>query len=276
MSASLSIVAFLLGIVEGLTEFIPVSSTGHMIVIGDGLHFNSLIGSADRAELFLVVIQLGAILAVGWYYRQRLQASLFARSLDSKPGKLRTHLAVAFLPAAIFGFLFHKQLKMLLTPLTVAITLIIGGIVIILVERSGKTAKRTTTVDTMTLKDAIVVGCSQILSLIPGTSRSAATIMGGMLGGMERSAATEFSFLLSFPIMIAASVFELVKYRALLTSDMFSTIAIGFVVAFVTALLVVGWLVRFVQGHSFAGFGYYRIAFGAMILVLYSMNFFSN
>ena len=143
--------------------------------------------------MFLVVIQLGAILAVGWYYRQRLQASLFARSLDSKPGKLRTHLAVAFLPAAIFGFLFHKQLKMLLTPLTVAITLILGGIVIILVERSGKTAKRTTTVDTMTLKDAIVVGCSQILSLIPGTSRSAATIMGGMLGGMERSAATEFS-----------------------------------------------------------------------------------
>ncbi len=265
----ISIVALILGIIEGLTEFIPVSSTGHLIVAGALLKFESLVGSPDKAELFYVVIQLGAILAVGWLFRQRLISSLVAKDTHSTPGRLRTHLIVAFLPAAIIGFLFHKQIKMLLNPLTVAIMLILGGIVIILVEKFTDERKRTTTLDTMTTKDAFIVGCSQVISMIPGTSRSAATIMGGMLGGMTRLAATEFSFLLSFPIMMAASLYEIYHYHQLLTSDMISILAIGFVVAFIVSFFIVGWLVRFVQRHTFLGFGIYRLILGAFILFLY-------
>jgi undecaprenyl-diphosphatase len=269
MGTWISIVALILGIIEGLTEFIPVSSTGHLIVAGSLLKFESLVGSADKAELFYVVIQLGAILAVGWLFRARLFSSLTASSMNSAPGRLRTNLFVAFLPAAILGFLFHKQIKMLLNPLTVAIMLIIGGIVIIMVELFTKEEKRTTTIDTMTVKDALIVGFSQVISMIPGTSRSAATIMGGMLGGMTRQSATEFSFLLSFPIMVAASLYEIYHYHHLLTKDMLSILAIGFVVAFIVSFFIVGWLVHFVQRHTFLGFGVYRLILGAVILFLY-------
>lgn len=269
MTTSLSLVAILLGIIEGLTEFIPVSSTGHLIVAGALLHFEQLMGNPDRAELFYVVIQFGAILAVGYYFRKRLMDSLSAKTMGSTPGRLRTHLAVAFLPAAIIGFLFHKQVKMLLNPITVACALIIGGIIIIVVEANSEKAKRETTLDTMTTMDAFVVGICQILSMIPGTSRSASTIIPGMLRGMNRSAATEFSFLLAFPIMTAASLFEMFHYRHLLQTDMLQVIGIGFVISFVVALAIVGWLVRFVQRHTFLGFGIYRVALGAIILILF-------
>jgi undecaprenyl-diphosphatase len=277
MTPQLSIVAILLGIIEGLTEFIPISSTGHLIIAENLFKFEQLMGDPDKAELFTVVIQLGAILAVGWYFRKRLQNALFAKISDisqTNAGRLRTHIVVAFMPAAIVGFLFHKQLKLLLTPIPVACALIVGGIVIIIVEAYSKRANRTTTIDTMTMKDALIVGFSQILSLFPGTSRSASTIIPGMMGGMTRPAATEFSFLLSFPIMTAASLFEMFHYRHLLHSDMFAVIGIGFVIAFVVALLIVGWLVRFVQRHTFLGFGVYRVILGALILILYSSTTF--
>lgn len=266
---SLTIVATLLGIVEGLTEFLPISSTGHLIVADRVLKFQELLASADKAEMFEIVIQLGAVLAVGFLYRNRLMSTLSAKSGASTGGRLRLNLLLAFLPAAIIGFLTHHWIKeYLFSPMTVGITLLVGGIIIILIEKRTKEEKREITVDTMTPKDALIVGFAQSLSLIPGTSRAAATIMGGMLRGVKRAAATEFSFLLAFPTMVAASVFELVKYRHLLTSDVIGIVAIGFITAFVVALAIVAWFIRYVQRHPFTGFGVYRIIFGALVIAL--------
>jgi undecaprenyl-diphosphatase len=274
MPLSLSIVAILLGIVEGLTEFLPVSSTGHLIVFDRILGFRAMLQNADKAELFEVVIQLGAILAIGVIYRKKLVESIFSKSLESNAGRLRTNLGIAFLPAAIIGFLTHKYItKYLFSPVTVGITLLVGGIAIILIERMTKEDDRSITIDTMSWRDALIVGLAQVLSLIPGTSRSAATIMGGMLRGVKRSSATEFSFLLAFPVMIAASLFELAKYRDLLTSDVVGIIMIGFITSFVVALAVVAWFIRYIQRHQFTGFGYYRIAFGALVLVLSAAHY---
>ena len=274
MTPSLSIIAIILGIVEGLTEFIPVSSTGHLIVFDRILQFRELLANADRAELFEVVIQLGAILAIGVLYRKRLMSSLVATSIDSPAGRLRTNLIIAFLPAAIVGFLFHKLITAyLFSPLTVGLTLLIGGIIIILIEKKTDESKRMITLETMTPIDALIVGLAQVFSLIPGTSRSAATIMGGMLRGIKRPAATEFSFILAFPVMVAASGYEMVKYRHLLTHDMLGIISIGFITSFVVALVVVAWFIRYIQRHEFTGFGVYRIIFGALVLVLYAVNY---
>jgi len=271
MSFSISFIAIILGIVEGLTEFLPVSSTGHLIVFDRLLGFQALLQNPDKAELFEIVIQLGAILAIGAIYRKQLVSSLFSKSLETKPGKLRTNLFIAFLPAAIVGFLTHKYITTyLFNPLTIGITLIVGGIIIIIIERSTQEETRTITVDSMTARDALVIGLAQMLSLIPGTSRSAATIMGGMLRGVKRASATEFSFLLAFPVMIAASGFELLKYKNLLTHDVIGIIMIGFVTSFVVALAVVAWFIRYVQRHQFTGFGYYRIIFGAIVLALWA------
>jgi undecaprenyl-diphosphatase len=278
MPLSISIIAILLGIVEGLTEFLPISSTGHLIVFDRLLAFQTLLQNPDKAELFEVVIQLGAILAVGAIYRKKLIASIppfspdkFKVFLNGKPGKLFLNLLVAFLPAAIIGFLTHKFItEHLFGPLTIGITLLFGGIAIIIIEKLTTEERRKITVDTLTWKDALVIGLAQVLSLIPGTSRSAATIMGGMLRGVKRSSATEFSFLLAFPTMIAASVYELVKYHKLLTSDMIGMIAIGFITSFVVALAVVAWFIRYVQNHPFTGFGFYRIFFGGLVLALWA------
>ncbi len=269
MPLPLWLISIILGIVEGLTEFIPVSSTGHLILADHYLKFQEVLGNPDKAELFEVVIQLGAILAIGFLYRARLMNALTAKDNSSAPGRLRLHLLVAFLPAAIIGFLFHKQIKAyLFSPTSVAISLIVGGIIIIIIEIMGKAKKHSTDTNSMTMRDALIVGFSQVLSLIPGVSRSGSTIMGGYAGGMTRESATEFSFLLSFPVMIAASGYELLKYKSLLTSDMLSTLAIGFVAAFFSALIVVRWLIAFVRNHSFVGFGIYRICFGLLVLVL--------
>jgi undecaprenyl-diphosphatase len=270
MALPLWLLSIILGIVEGLTEFIPVSSTGHLIIADHFLKFQEAIGTPDKAELFEIVIQLGAILAVGFIYRRDLWMALNAKDMTSGPGRLRTHLFIAFLPAAIVGFLFHKTIMTyLFTPLTVSISLIIGGIIIIYVESFISVHRQKTEIKTMTIKDVLIVGFSQVLSLIPGVSRSGATIIGGMSGGMTRSAATEFSFLLSFPIMIAATIYDLYKHRDVLSSDMYATIGIGFLVAFITALVVVRWLIKYVRSHSFTGFGIYRIIFGGLVLILW-------
>ena len=261
--------SIILGLVEGLTEFIPVSSTGHLILADHLLEFGKMLSNPNQAELFEVVIQLGAILAVGFIYRARLWNALTARESASTPGRLRVHLIVAFLPAAIFGFLFHTKIKeFLFSPTTVAISLIVGGIIMIVIEKMMSGKQHSTDTNTMKIKDALIVGFSQVLSLIPGVSRSGATIMGGYAGGMSRESATEFSFLLSFPVMIAASGYELVKYRDLLTKDMLSALAIGFVAAFFSALVVVRWLIGYVRKHSFVGFGVYRIVVGVIVLIL--------
>jgi len=270
MVLPLWLLSIIQGIVEGLTEFIPVSSTGHLIIADHFLKFREAIGSPDKAELFEIVIQLGAILAVGFLYRRDLWRALNASDFRSGPGRLRTHLFIAFLPVAIVGFLFHSTItKYLFSPLTVSISLIIGGIIIVYVESFISVHRQKTEIKTMTMKDALIVGFSQILSLIPGVSRSGATIIGGMSGGMTRSAATEFSFLLSFPVMIAATVYDLYKHRDILNSDLYSSIGIGFVVSFITALVVVRWLIKYVRSHSFTGFGIYRIVFGSMVLILW-------
>jgi len=263
-------IAAILGVVEGLTEFIPVSSTGHMIVVAHFLKFTESLGDPDKAELFEVVIQFGAILAVGFLYRRKLWDALTAKRADTVSGKLRTHLIVAFLPAAVIGFLLHKTITTyLFSPMTISISFIVGGFIIIYVESFISVHRQKTELNSMTMRDALVVGFSQVLSLIPGVSRSGSTIIGGIVGGMKREAATEFSFLLSFPIMIAASGYELFKYRHLLSSDMYATLGMGFIVSFIVALAVVRWLVGYVRKHNFIGFGYYRILFGALILVLW-------
>jgi undecaprenyl-diphosphatase len=268
--------AIILGIIEGLTEFLPISSTGHLIVADRVLRFQELLQNVDKAELFEIVIQLGAILAIGAIYRRELLNAVTSiwRPRNERGRNLAINLAIAFLPAAIFGFLFHKVIKdYLFSPLTVAVTLIVGGVVIILIEKMTSEERRTVTLDTMKPSDALVIGLAQVLSLIPGTSRAAATIMGGMLRGVKRSAATEFSFLLAFPVMLAASGYELLKYRDLLTRDMVGILAVGFLTSFVVALAVVAWFIRFVQRHEFTGFGVYRILFGALVLVLISVHY---
>ncbi len=280
MPLSISVIAILLGIVEGLTEFLPVSSTGHLIVFDRLLGFQTMLQNPDKAELFEVVIQLGAILAIGAIYRKKLIASFpplsaerFRTFIKTNPGQLFINLLIAFLPAAIIGFLTHTFItKYLFGPLTIGITLLVGGILIIIIEKTTKEGARKITVETLTWKDALVIGCAQVLSLIPGTSRSAATIMGGMLRGVKRASATEFSFLLAFPTMIAASAYELVKYHKLLTGDMMGMITIGFITSFVVALAVVAWFIHYVQRHPFTGFGFYRIFFGALVLALWSAH----
>lgn len=260
--------SILLGLVEGLTEFIPVSSTGHLIVAGHWLGFEEQVG-AGRAELFEVVIQLGAILAVGFLYRAQLVSILVARSAESPAGRMRNYLIVAFLPAAIAGYLFHDAItEYLFSPITVAISLIAGGGIIIIMEKQLSSQGSRREIGAMTMRDAVIVGLSQVLSLIPGTSRSGATIMGGYAGGLSRRAATEFSFLAAFPIMMAASGYELIKYRDLLTKDMLAALALGFAVSFISAIAVVKWLIRFVQRHNFTGFGIYRMVFGVIILIV--------
>ncbi len=281
MTFPVSIVAILLGIVEGLTEFLPVSSTGHLIVADHLLKFQMMLGDADKAELFEVVIQLGAILAIGAIYRKRLLGSLGGlldiartRSTHSAAGKLGLNIILAFMPAGVLGLAFHHIISTyLFSPLTVGITLILGGVAIIIIEKQTREDLRRITLETMTPADALIVGFAQALSMIPGTSRSAATIMGGMLRGIKRASATEFSFLLAFPTMLAASGFELLKYRQLLTSDILGMIAIGFITSFVVALAVVAWFIRYVQRHEFTGFGIYRIIFGCLVLAMWGAHY---
>ena len=260
--------AVILGVVEGLTEFLPVSSTGHLIIVSDLLGLND-----EKGKVFDIVIQLGAILAVCWEFRARFARAFSGLATDPVQQRFAVNLFVAFLPAAIVGLALHKQIKaFLFNPVSVAIALIVGALVIFAVERwyQRHGAPRVTSVDEMTWKDALMVGLAQCFSLIPGTSRSGATIMGGMIFGLSRQVATEFSFFLAVPIMFAATGYQLVKYRELLSGEDLAPFAVGFVVSFVFALIAVKALIRYVASHDFRAFAWYRIALGIAVLAYFS------
>src|SRR5437763_2100870 len=244
--------ALALGIVEGITEFLPISSTGHLILASD------LLGATDeRWKVFNIVIQTGAMLAVVWEYRARFFRVDYA---------LYRNLVIAFIPAAVLGLAFSKYIKAhLFHAVPVALAFIVGGFIILAVDR-GERPHRVASTRDMTWLDALKVGIAQCVALIPGTSRSGATIIGGMLFGLSRPAATEFSFFLAVPTLLAATGYELVRNRDLLAAGDVAMIAVGFVVAFISALLVVRWLLRYVAHHDFVPFAWYRIAFGIVIL----------
>jgi undecaprenyl-diphosphatase len=254
--------AAILGLVEGATEFIPVSSTGHLIVVSNWL------GLVDeRAKTFNIFIQLGAILAIVWLYRTRLARSVAEARRDSTGRRLIINLLVAFLPAAIVGFLAHDWIKSrLFNPSVVALALMVGGIFILLIERWGPQSV-VDDVNQVPTRSALGVGLAQVLSLIPGTSRSGATIMGGYALGLSRTAATEFSFLLAIPVMFAATGYDLLKSWALLAAPDLPMFAIGFVVSFVSALIVVRLFLSYVSRHSFRAFAWYRIVLGVIVWV---------
>ncbi|BAL26106.1 undecaprenyl-diphosphate phosphatase [Azoarcus sp. KH32C] len=255
------LVALILGIIEGLTEFLPVSSTGHLIIFGDLLNFNDEVG-----KVFEIVIQFGAILAVCWDYRQRLTDVALGITRYASARRFVTLLFVGFLPAAVLGLLFHSKIKALLfNPLTVATALIVGGLVILYLEKRNH-RPRIHAIDDMRWTDALKVGFAQALAMIPGTSRSGATIMGGLIFGLSRKTAAEFSFFLAIPTMFAATVLDLYKNRALLHLHDFPMFAIGFVAAFLSAMWAVRGFIRFVSNHTFIAFAWYRIAFGLFVL----------
>jgi undecaprenyl-diphosphatase len=259
--------ALLLGVVEGLTEFLPVSSTGHLILVSDWLGLND-----EKGKVFDIVIQLGAILAVCWEYRARFARAFSGLASDPVQQRFATNLAVAFMPAAVVGLAFQSQIKKyLFNPVSVAVALIVGALVIFAIERwyARHGAPRVTRVDDMTWRDALKVGLAQCLSLIPGTSRSGATIMGGMVFGLSRETATEFSFFLAVPIMFAATGYQVVKYRDLFTASDLAPFAVGFVVSFVSALVAVRALIRYVARHDFGAFAWYRIVLGAIVLAYF-------
>jgi undecaprenyl-diphosphatase len=256
--------ALLLGTIEGLTEFLPVSSTGHLIVIGDWLEFES-----GEGKVFEVVIQLGAILAVCWIYRGKIWRVLQGlRSADATEQRFAANVALAFIPAAALGAALIGPIKTLLfSPLTVAIALIVGGLVILAVERRTRVPQVHST-DEIRWRHALAIGLAQCFALIPGTSRSGSTIIGGMLSGLSRQTATEFSFFLAMPTMLGAALYDGYRHQHLLNGEVMVSIMLGFTAAFISALLVVRALVRFVAAHSFAVFAWYRIALGALILAL--------
>ncbi len=261
--------AFILGVVEGLTEFLPVSSTGHLIVVGD------LIGFHNDGRVFEIAIQLGAILAIVFEYRRRFTDVATGLLREPRAQRFVLNLLVAFLPAAIVGLLFIKTIKLyLFNPVTVAVMLVLGGFVILWAERRSHRV-RVHDVDDMSLLDAFKVGCAQVVSMIPGTSRSGATIIGGLFIGLDRKVAAEFSFFLAVPTMFAATFYDLLKHRELLSADDLPMFVVGFVTAFVSALLAVRTLVRFVANHSYEVFAWYRIAFGGLILLSWQQGWVS-
>lgn len=264
MDILLLVKAFILGLVEGATEFLPISSTGHLIIVGDLLNFND-----DKGKVFEIVIQLAAILAVCWEYRRKLIDTALHISKQSKAQKFVLNLFLAFLPAAILGLAFHSAIKQyLFSPVTVAIALIMGGFAILFIE--NQTLKTpTTNIDDLTPKQAIQVGFAQAFALFPGVSRAGATILGGMIFGLNRKTATEFSFFLAIPIMFAATVLDVYKSRDILSFDDASMFAIGFITAFLSALVAIRFLLKFVATHDFKLFAWYRIVFGAIVLAYF-------
>ena len=254
--------AAVLGIVEGLTEFLPVSSTGHLILAGDLLGFNG-----EKAKVFELVIQTGAMLAIVWEFRMRFWRMLAGLAVDRAAQRFALNLIVAFLPAALLGLAFGKVIKaQLFHAVPVALAFVVGGFIILWVERRPRRAV-VESVDDMTWRDALNVGIAQAFALIPGTSRSGATIIGGMLFGLSRPAATEFSFFLAVPTLVAAGAYDFWKNRALFDSGDLPMFAVGSAVAFLSALACVRWLIRYVASHDFKPFAWYRIAFGLAVLL---------
>ncbi len=257
--------AVIMGVVEGLTEFLPISSTGHLILAGSLLGFDD-----DKAKVFDIAIQTGAIFAVILVYWQKIRDTIVALPTEKQAQRFALNVLIAFLPAVILGLLFGKAIKAnLFTPVVVASTFIIGGFIILWAERRQKinpSTARIHEVESMTPADALKVGLAQCLAMIPGTSRSGATIIGGMLLGLSRKAATDFSFYLAIPTLIGAGAYSLYKERALLSLADLPLFGVGLVVSFLAAWLCVRWLLRFISTHSFAGFAYYRIVFGVVVL----------
>ena len=254
--------ALILGIVEGVTEFLPISSTGHLILVGD------LIGANDeRWNVFNIVIQTGAMLAVVWEYRAKFAAVLAGLASEASARRFVANLVVAFIPAAILGLTFGKYIKAaLFKPVPVAIAFIVGAFVILWAERRDHRV-RVEKVDDMSWRDALKVGCAQCFALIPGTSRSGATIIGGMLFGLSRRAATEFSFFLAVPTLIAAGAYDFYKNRALFDMHDLGMFGVGMVVSFICAFACIRWLLRYITSHDFTIFAWYRIAFGVIVLL---------
>lgn len=262
MDITLIIKSLILGVVEGLTEFLPISSTGHLILAGDLLNFND-----DKAKLFTIVIQVGAILAICWEYRAKIGSVLSGLTSDRQAQKFVLNLLIAFMPLATLGLLFGKHIKAaLFKPVPVALAFIIGAFVIIWAEKREHKI-RVESVDDLSPLDALKLGVAQAFALIPGTSRSGATIIGGLLFGLSRKASTEFSFFLAIPTLVVASLYDLYKHRDLLNveSDALS-FAVGLIAAFISALLAVKGLLRYISHHDFIIFAWYRIVFGVVVI----------
>lgn len=265
MDIILLLKAAILGIVEGLTEFLPISSTGHLIVVGSLLDFND-----ERGKLFEIVIQSAAILAVMWEYRAKLATvtgGLLRQEVVAQ--RFALNIMIAFMPLAIIGLALGKYIKAaLFNPITVGVTSIVGALFILWAEKR-KHIVTVESVDDLNWKDALKVGFAQALALIPGTSRSGATIIGGLFFGLSRKAATEFTFFLAMPTLIAATLYEVYKERALLSSHDLGMWAVGFIASFISAFLCVRWLLRYISSHDFTVFAWYRIAFGLVVLGTY-------
>jgi undecaprenyl-diphosphatase len=262
MDIILLLKAAILGVVEGLTEFLPISSTGHLIILGDLLGYND-----ETSKVFKIVIQLAAILAICWDYRERLTKVVRGLPNDAPSQRFAIMLVIGFLPAAILGLMFHSTIKTLLfNPITVATALIVGGLIILYVERRAY-QPRIHSVDEMRWPDALKVGFAQALAMIPGTSRSGAMIMGGLIFGMSRKTAIEFSFFLAIPTMFAATAYDLYKNWDLLRADDLPVFAVGFVASFLSAMWAVKSFIKFISNHTFEVFAWYRIVFGLIVLL---------
>jgi undecaprenyl-diphosphatase len=266
--------AAVMGVVEGLTEFLPISSTGHLILAGSLLNF-----TGERVKVFEIAIQTGAMFSVIWEYRERLTRTVTGLTHDPQAQRFALNVLVAFLPAAVFGLLLGSWVKQhLFHPVPVAVALVVGGVLILLIERrhqrlygaqdlAGTRRARVETVDDMSVADALKVGLLQCLALIPGTSRSGATIIGALVLGFSRKAATEFSFYLGIPTLMGAGAYSVWKQRDLLSWADVPMFAVGTVVAFFSALLCIRWLIRYVATHDFTVFAWYRIVFGGLVLL---------
>jgi undecaprenyl-diphosphatase len=259
--------ALILGVVEGLTEFLPISSTGHQIIVADLLDFGG-----ERAMAFNIIIQLGAILAVVWEFRRKILDVVTGLPTQRNAQRFTVNLLIAFLPAVVLGVIFADLIHhYLFNPITVATALVLGGIVMLWAERRQHEV-HAETVDEITWKDALKVGFAQCLAMIPGTSRSGSTIIGGLLFGLSRKTATEFSFFLAMPTMVGAAVYSGYKYRDLFQPADLPVFALGFVTSFIFAMIAVKGLLKFIASHSYAAFAWYRIAFGLLILATWQFG----
>ena len=265
MEILLAVKIIIMGVVEGLTEFLPISSTGHLILAGSLLNF-----TGEKVKVFEIVIQAGAMLAVCWEYRERIAHVVRNFYREQAARRFVINLIVAFLPAVVLGLLFGKIIKAhLFKPVPVALAFIVGAIIILIVERRHRLqpeGPRVDSVDDMTVLDAFKVGCAQCFALIPGTSRSGASIIGAMIFGLSRKAATEFSFFLAIPTLFGATIYSLYKERNLLSLADLPMFGLGALAAFVSAFLCVRWLLRYISTHDFTLFAWYRIVFGVIVL----------
>ncbi|SDZ49855.1 undecaprenyl-diphosphatase [Pseudomonas sp. NFIX28] len=262
-----AIQALILGIVEGLTEFLPISSTGHQIIVADLLNFGG-----ERAMAFNIIIQLGAILAVVWEFRRKIFEVVTGLPTQRNAQRFTVNLLIAFMPAVVLGVIFADLIhEYLFNPITVAAALVVGGVIMLWAERRQHEV-HVNTVDEMSWKDALKVGFAQCLAMIPGTSRSGSTIIGGLLFGLSRKTATEFSFFLAMPTMVGAAVYSGYKYRNLFQPDDLPVFAVGFITSFIFAMIAVRGLLKFIANHSYAAFAWYRIAFGLVILATWQFG----